>query len=918
MSFFKSCSKNITYIATIWAGVILVHSNKLLAEVVQKWHYYSDAEVSIVDNVYNNQSTLYGNGNNLFIISDDAIDNNNFYNAMVLNSINNTNTTNNNTNDTNSNNDYDIKFDGVVPKSVNYIYGRKSFDKPIDNTLMMVDVDNTTNDDYDTGNKIIYAVYSDMAEVANNKLYLNNGNFYIVNAMASEKGTVKNNTTVINNGSFQNLTNALTYTGSVENNSVYINNGVFDYIYGAMASNGGNVIGNKVYITGGKFSNNIIAGYATSPYSIIDKNIVVMDGNINIDNSFSIFGAKANKGKATNNKVVLGRNLKLEYLNPNYKLKIYGQYGAGNTYTTNNANSNNTENNNANNNTLEIYTKDINLYNIANFDNYYFILPENITNGDVIIKTNRTIKLDNANIGLALHKNLDLNKGDKITLFSNASGNFNLVDLDTSLLEFPEDIYVIKSNETTLTRSKWAIKYGVDIVYNDNNALELVVNDVEKLPVNNNTNTSNTNNNDINNANNTNGENNNNTLGNNIIIPELKPEALAMFNSREAILSVLDNDNIADIDGDFDFDNNNTNNSNNTDTFYYGYNNTNNNDNAYKNNRIDNITFFKASNINSVTSNGEKIEGYSMAMGMLFNTYRQNYFGIFMNVGNAEYKNNDFIYSSDVSENGSVEFVGIGGMAKYKLISTFNTFTYFDTNISGGTLRNKWNHLFVQNVGYDLSSIYFTGNLGVGIKFAINKWCESELYSKYFYTFVEGDNSNIGNDFVQFYDLKQQKIRIGNKWNVKISNNINNFLGFGVDIKKSLDYNDFGAVNYIPVNKYNNYRNFYTGNQQIVYNQSYDKHNEYDKVFYFEYGINFNLFRKKVNNIIKFRVDRYKFGNNKNKNLNYGTNNSRNYMADYANDNSNYNTVSGYANYAEKNNNRNTLFNISFSATYPF
>ena len=713
MSFFKSCSKNIICIATICVVFILVLCNKVRAEVFEGWRYYSDAEVSIVGNdTY--QNTLMGNGNNLFIISDNAIDNNNFYNAMVLNSINNTNTTNN-TNDTNSNNDYDIKFDGVVPKSVNYIYGRKSFDKPIDNTLMMVDVDNTTNDDYDTGNKTIYAVYSDMAEVANNKLYLNNGNFYIVNAMASEKGTVKNNTTVINNGSFQNLTNALTYTGSVENNSVYINNGVFDYIYGAMASNGGNVIGNKVYITGGKFSNNIIAGYATSPYSIIDKNIVVMDGNINIDNSFSIFGAKANKGKASNNKVVLGRNLKLEYLNPNHKLKIYGQYGAVNTYTTNNANSNNTENNNANNNTLEIYTKDINLYNIANFDNYYFILPENITNGDVIIKTNRTIKLDNANIGLALHKNLDLNKGDKITLFSNASGNFNLVDLDTSLLEFPEDIYVIKSNETTLTRSEWAIKYGVDIVYNDNNALELVVNDVEKLPVNNNTNTSNTNNNDINNTNNTNGENNNNTLDdNNIIIPELKPEALAMFNSREAILSVLDNDNIADIDGDFDFDNNNTNN----------------NDNAYKNNRIDNITFFKAGNINSVTSNGEKIEGYSMAMGMLFNTYRQNYFGIFMNVGNAEYKNKDFIYSSDVSENGSVEFVGIGGMAKYKLISTFNTFTYFDTNISGGTLRNKWNHLFVQNVGYDLSSIYFTGNLGVGIKFAINKWNRT-IYSAY-------------------------------------------------------------------------------------------------------------------------------------------------------------------------------------------
>lgn len=160
----------------------------------------------------------------------------------------------------------------------------------------------------------------------------------------------------------------------------------------------------QIYVSNQDRINSISASASNNIINILGGNIIdiyggIINANGNIDNIIQ---------NAINNTIIISGNTKV---NGN----IYGGY---------------VKNKNGNidiktGNTLELRTKNVYAKNIANFENYYFILPKSIKNNDTVITlTNEEgTNISNSNIGVAVENGATpLQRGDTVTLIKNTNG----------------------------------------------------------------------------------------------------------------------------------------------------------------------------------------------------------------------------------------------------------------------------------------------------------------------------------------------------------------------------------------------------------------------------------------------------------------------------------------------------------------
>ena len=236
---------------------------------------------------------------------------------------------------------------------------------------------------------------------ANSNMAVLAGNVEITNIYGgySNIGDASNNTAII-------------YSGTVTGNAV-----------GGYAYNNGNAIGNKLIVYGGNFTDATKSVSGGQGKNANENTVIIYGGNITNEIDGGV--VMEDDGTANNNTVVLAGN----FSGTPY---VYGGSKGASSYE-------NTET--VTGNTLEVRIKNQNVKNVVNFENYYFILPAGIKNGDTVLNVTGSAETKfslTANIGVTASSGVALSTGDKITLIKNSNnitGSYQQISLANKTLK---------------------------------------------------------------------------------------------------------------------------------------------------------------------------------------------------------------------------------------------------------------------------------------------------------------------------------------------------------------------------------------------------------------------------------------------------------------------------------------------------
>ncbi|MBR4878021.1 MAG: hypothetical protein IKU14_09970, partial [Rhodocyclaceae bacterium] len=227
----------------------------------------------------------------------------------------------------------------------------------------------------------------------------------------ADDGSANDNTATVTGGSYDKEMAVIgggAGKGNATDNTVNVSGGAFNkytYVTGGGAQN--NASGNTVTLSSGTFNITEISG-GTAYDGNATGNAVILNGGT-FQNDAVVFGGwiSGGGGNATGNTVTLGANFKGAS-----KLSLYGGMNGVNEVSDN---------------TLAVQGKNVEVANIYNFENLYFILPGDIQPGDIVLEATDSYPTQFAarktNIGIAMAgSSKPLATGDTVTLLKNDAG----------------------------------------------------------------------------------------------------------------------------------------------------------------------------------------------------------------------------------------------------------------------------------------------------------------------------------------------------------------------------------------------------------------------------------------------------------------------------------------------------------------
>lgn len=290
---------------------------------------------------------------------------------------------------------------------------------------------------------------NDNAGVQNNKVTITGGNItgYVYGGSADGATiSVTGNEVVIKDNAQIGKTvyggcafNTESWLSMLRNNVVIENSTVNGSVYGgyasgsATASNNNSVtIGTDTFIKG-----SVYGGYALSSNSDAKNNIVIIDGGTVNSHIYGGIGRNA----SNNTIVIKGGNLT--------NADLYGYSDGRKSHSGN---------------TLELWSADTEIKSAQNFENYFFLVPQDIVNqaDRYMLKVNEPVNLTGANIGIAIQGNIELQNNATINLIDKVEGTPDLISLDgktirgkdgTSLIHYDFDLSLDNGKLTATVKS---------------------------------------------------------------------------------------------------------------------------------------------------------------------------------------------------------------------------------------------------------------------------------------------------------------------------------------------------------------------------------------------------------------------------------------------------------------------------------
>ena len=137
-------------------------------------------------------------------------------------------------------------------------------------------------------------------------------------------------------------------------------------------------------------------------------------------------------------------------------------------------------------------------------------------------------------------------------------------------------------------------------------------------------------------------------------------------------------------------------------------------------------------------------------------------FGPFIEYGRGSY---DSYLDDGTHGDGKTSYLGIGVMAK----SESESGTYLEGSLRIGRAKSDYSGIIgAKGTGYDLSSSYFAGHIGVGQKRELANGNKIDTYAKYFYAHQAGGSATLSTgEPYDFGASTSSRIRFGTRFTMK-------------------------------------------------------------------------------------------------------------------------------------------------------
>ena len=150
--------------------------------------------------------------------------------------------------------------------------------------------------------------------------------------------------------------------------------------------------------------------------------------------------------------------------------------------------------------------------------------------------------------------------------------------------------------------------------------------------------------------------------------------------------------------------------------------------------------------------------------------------GVFAEYGTADY---DTYLDNGVRGEGETKFYGAGMLANHK----FNSGFYMQGSVKGGKTQtdyssNDFTHAGGNSVSYETDSTYLGASAGVGQVLNINDSNSVDVYGKYMYTRISGDDAKLTSGETYHFDsVESHRVRVGTRLTHADSDKANIFAG---------------------------------------------------------------------------------------------------------------------------------------------
>ncbi len=405
-------------------------------------------------------------------------------------------------------------------------------------------------------------------------------------------------------------------------------------------------------------------------------------------------------------------------------------------------------------NTLEVFSKGHEVGSINNFENFYFILPSDIKNGDTVLKVTGgqpTVFATKANIGIAVEAGCPLDVNDQVTLINNEKG---IQNKEGKELVKNTDYIQINISEKKL---KWyegmtlkgmqgvSLEYDFELSNDSKNIYAKVVDVPEEpapdpmpAPI----------------APAPSPEPEPTGIG-----ARVRPQTKAIVESRTATLAALNSG--ADLVAGHAMLNAMAGASG-TRGLAAG----------------DSRTGVAVSPFAAVSGGTQRLEsgshvdvsGVSAVVGIAARKKLELVdltAGVFFEFGSSRFSTHNSFSSGDVDGKGHATYTGAGILARLDVTDSILKGLYLEGSFRFGGMQNDWktddlrDAVTGRRASFDLYSPYHGAHAGIGYIWEVSEAFKLDFYTKWLWTHLYGDDTHVALDPYKFDDIDSHRLRAG-------------------------------------------------------------------------------------------------------------------------------------------------------------
>ncbi|MCL1980001.1 MAG: autotransporter outer membrane beta-barrel domain-containing protein, partial [Proteobacteria bacterium] len=144
--------------------------------------------------------------------------------------------------------------------------------------------------------------------------------------------------------------------------------------------------------------------------------------------------------------------------------------------------------------------------------------------------------------------------------------------------------------------------------------------------------------------------------------------------------------------------------------------------------------------------------------------------GLFFEYGNGSYDTSNSFSGINADGDGDIDHIGGGIIGRMDFANAGPGHVYTEASLRAGSVSNEYRNAHLRDslgrhASYDADSAYYGLHLGVGYIWNVNDKAALDLYGKYFWTRVQGDDVILSTgDPVGFDGVDSHRLRIGTRF----------------------------------------------------------------------------------------------------------------------------------------------------------